>query len=184
LQNRPVAVPGLNTSAYIAAQTLFGPFTPVPMYFMDISTAVLKGTVAAGILIHELQMNPESQGLQKLTDLGELWYEKYRLPLPLGANVIRRSLGPEVIQKLTDLYKTSIEFALRDRHQSIQGAVKLAAASASLNPELGDQYISRYVNERSLKFHSDTVEGISTLFTEGAALGLIEPIKLTEHLAR
>lgn len=183
LKGLRVAVPGLNTSAYIASQALFGPFQPVPMYFMDIAQAVLNGRVDAGVLIHELQMNPQSQGLRKLTDLGRLWHDRFQLPLPLGANAVRRDLGLETIAKLTKIYRESIEVGLSSRQDSVKQAISVAAAKDSLDAGLGDRYISMYVNERSLSFQEDTRRGIETLFELGHARGLFAPLDLSQHIA-
>lgn len=183
LIGKRVAVPGMNTSAYIASQTLVGPYIPVPMYFMDIRDAVLSGEVDAGVLIHELQMNPESQGLRKLGDLGTLWFERFRLPLPLGANAIRKSLGSDLMGRLSKIYRESIEVGLASRKDSIASAVQSAAAKDMLDSTLGDRYIKMYVNERSLAFQADTLLGIETLFAQGHARGLFEPLDLRSHLA-
>ncbi|MCX6123237.1 MAG: ABC transporter substrate-binding protein [Proteobacteria bacterium] len=183
LKGKRIAVPGLNTSAHMASQALFGPFEAVPMYFMDIGSAVLKGEVDAGILIHELQMNPESQGLKKLTDLGRLWFDRFQLPLPLGANAIRRSLGMDTIGELGQIYRKSIEYGLASRSISIAKAVQSAAAKETLNQTLGEKYISMYVNERSLKLQEDTLRGIETLFEMGAQCGLIDRVDLSSLVA-
>jgi 1,4-dihydroxy-6-naphthoate synthase len=178
LRGRRVAVPGLATSAAIAAQTLMGPFTAIPTYFMDIPEAVHSGAVDAGVLIHELQMNPETQHLKKIGDLGHLWHERFQLPLPLGANAIKRSLGPETILKLSRLYLSSIEHALLHRSESIHKAIQIAAARDHLDPTLGDRYIDKYVNHRSLAFQEDTIRGIEVMFGEGARLGLFEEFNI------
>ncbi len=183
LRGKRVAVPGLNTSAHIAAQTLFGPFTAVPMYFMMIRDAVMNGDVDAGILIHELQLNPESAGLRKITDLGRLWHDRFQLPLPLGANAVKRDLGAETIDRLSRIYRRSVEFGLANRTETISRAVSLAAAKDTMDDTQGDRYISMYVNHRSLEFQSDVLLGIRTLFEQGAKNGLFEPIDITGHLS-
>lgn len=183
LRGKRVAVPGLNTSAHIAAQTLFGPFTAVPLYFMNIKDAVLNGEVDAGILIHELQLDPESAGLRKISDLGRLWHDRFKLPLPLGANAIRRDLDPETIQRLSGIYRRSVEAGLANRSETIAKAVSIAAAKDSLDAAKGDRYISMYVNERSLEFQSDVLEGIRTLFAHGSQLGLFGPLTLDGNLS-
>lgn len=183
LAGRRIGVPGLNTSAHISAQALIGPFIPVPMYFMDIRDAVMSGEIEAGILIHELQLNPESQGLKKLSDLGILWYDRFQLPLPLGANAIRRDLGAATIERLSSIYRQSIEVGLASRGKTIASAVASAAAKATLDVTLGDQYISMYVNQRSLAFQIDTLAGIRQLFDLGAERGLFAPIRLDENIS-
>ncbi len=94
-----VAVPGRLTSAFLALQ-LFDPsfdFEVIP--FDQIQHAVLDGRVDAGLLIHEGQLTYASEGLEKVVDLGEWWFDRTDgLPLPLGGNVIRRDLGAETMR--------------------------------------------------------------------------------------
>lgn len=182
LAGKKVAVPGLNTSAHIAAQSLFGPFEPVPMYFMNIGDAVLRGDVDAGILIHELQLDPTTAGLRKISDLGRLWFDKFKLPLPLGANAISKSIDPVTAAQLNRIYRESIVVGLANRKETIASAVRSAAAKESLNEAMGERYISMYVNQRSLEFQDDVLCGIRTLFSEGARRGLFQPIELEHHL--
>lgn len=183
LCKRHIAVPGLSTTAHIAAQSLFGPFTPVPMHFMQIKDAVLSGEVDAGILIHELQLDPESEGLRKIGDLGSLWFKRHQLPLPLGANAIKRSLGPEIINDLSRIYKQSIEMGLKNRVQTLNSAVNSAVARDSLNLEKGDRYISMYVNENSLDFQEDVLRGIDLIFREGHAYGYFPATDVLSNLS-
>ncbi len=183
LAGKRVAVPGLNTSAHIAAQTLFGPFVPVPLYFMEIKEAVLSGAVDAGILIHELQLDPASEGLRKITDLGRLWHDRFNLPLPLGANAIRRALPEDVIARLSKIYRHSVEVGLANRESTIASAVSTAAARDTLDLSKGDRYISMYVNHRSLAFQDDVLAGIRTLYNHGSQLGLFAPLELNGNLS-
>ncbi|MEY4631446.1 MAG: hypothetical protein RIQ81_1566 [Pseudomonadota bacterium] len=175
-----IAVPGLRTSAFLSARTLLGDFTPVPMYFMDIADAVLGGQVDAGILIHEMQIDCESSGLVKWNDLGALWQERFALPLPLGGNAIRRSLGDAHVANLTRLFKKSIEVGLADRQQTLRGAI--STAKAKLDEQLGDRYISMYVNHRSLEFQDDVLESLQQLLGEGSRMGLYPALDVRNHV--
>jgi 1,4-dihydroxy-6-naphthoate synthase len=183
LRHGRIAVPGLSTTAHIAAQTVLGPFEPVPMHFMDIKHAVLSGSVDAGILIHELQLDPTSEGLHKLADLGQLWHEHFKRPLPLGANAIKRSLGTETISQLSAVYLESIELGLTERAKTIASAVRTAVARDSLNEEKGDKYISMYVNERSLRFDDDVVDGIELIYKNGFKLGFLPQTTVRDNLS-
>ncbi|MBP9708255.1 MAG: hypothetical protein KBD78_11475 [Oligoflexales bacterium] len=140
-----IAIPGKQTSAYFAARDLLGEFATFEMRFDQINQAIDNSAVDAGLLIHELQLNPESQGLAVLADLGQLWHKKYSLPLPLGANAIKRELGHELIKELSDLYLDSINWGLNNRRATINAA--LAATGRDLNDKESDRYISMYVND-------------------------------------
>ncbi len=170
LKGKRVAVPGLQTSAYLAAQSLIGGFEPVPMLFSDIGEAVMSAAVDAGILIHELQLNCEERGFKKLGCLGTLWDKAYHLPLPLGANAIRRSLGDEAIKKITKLMRESIEIGLRDRETTLRAA--LALSKADLDEAHGDRYIAMYVNRHSLNLDPDVQHAIGILLGGGHNKGL------------
>lgn len=173
LAGKRIAVPGLATSAYFAATGLIGAFTAVPMHFMKIGPAVLAGDVDAGILIHELQLNCDERGLRKLADLGRLWGSRFNLPLPLGANAIKRELGTKVITEVTAIMRQSIEVGLATREETLKSALRHSGADLDLS--LGDRYISMYVNDRSLGFKSDVRRAVTTLFSLGAAAGLCPP---------
>jgi 1,4-dihydroxy-6-naphthoate synthase len=170
LRGKKIAVPGLRTTAFFAARGLIGEFTAVPMHFMEIGPAVAAGAVDAGILIHELQIDCERHGFKKLGDLGKLWHAAHGLPLPLGANAIKRSLGAGAIREINAVYRESIEVGLATREETLKSA--LAASKADLDLQLGDRYISMYVNDRSLRFERDALEAAGKLFAIGAAAGL------------
>lgn len=175
-----VAIPGLRTSAFLSARTLLGDFEPVPMYFMDIANAVEEGEVDAGILIHEMQLDCENHGLAKCFDLGALWLDRFALPLPLGGNAIRRSLGAETISDLTRIFKASIEAGLAGRQETLKGAI--STAMAKLDEDLGDRYISMYVNHRSLELHDDVLTSLDQLLGEGSRMGLYPAIEIRNHV--
>ncbi len=178
LTGRRIAVPGKQTSAYFAAVGLIGAFEAVPCPFDQISTMVQTGAVDAGILIHELQLDCTSAGCEKIGDLGQLWAQRFDLPLPLGANAIRRSLGLKAVQEITAVLRDSIETGLNSREDTLRAA--LASSNAGLDLKDGDRYISMYVNQRSLGFARDVREAMGRLFAIGAEAGLCPPCDLAE----
>lgn len=181
LRGKRIAVPGLLTTAYFSAAILTGGFTPVPMYFKDITGAVQRGEVDAGILIHERQLDFAEHGLRKLGDLGLLWYERFGLPLPLGGNAIRRDLGAQAIEDLVAVYRESVVYGLEHRTATLKKALEKSGAGIDLT--LGDRYISMYVNEQSLGLSADVVASLEILYGRGAELGLCEQVNLEASLA-
>jgi 1,4-dihydroxy-6-naphthoate synthase len=177
LAGKRVAVPGRQTSAFFAACGLIGEFEAVALPFHEISAAVASGAVDAGILIHELQIDCERHGFRKLGDLGRLWYAQHRLPLPLGANAVRRALGTAKIAAITAIMRKSIEVGLADREATLRAALRQSGADLSLN--LGDRYISMYVNERSLRMADDVRRAMGELFAIGEAHGLCSAVDLS-----
>ena len=97
-----VAIPGTLTTAFLALRLYKPDVEYVVLPFDEILEAVRDGKVEAGLLIHEGQLTYEHEGLRKLLDFGEWWADRTGgLPLPLGGNVIRRDLGPELIGRLS-----------------------------------------------------------------------------------
>ncbi len=95
-----IAIPGTLTTAYLTLRIHEPEFEFVVVPFDEIQQAVLDGKADAGLLIHEGQLTYQDEGLRKIVDLGEWWAERTAgLPLPLGGNIIRRDLGPEMIRK-------------------------------------------------------------------------------------
>lgn len=183
LLGKKIAIPGRQTSAFFAASGLIGEpgaFESIAMPFYDIGKAVTSGAVDAGILIHELQIDCERYGFRKVADLGHLWYERYSLPLPLGANAIRRSLGEGKIAKITAIMRKSIEIGLATRQRTLSEALALSGADLSQN--LGDRYISMYVNDRSLRMETDVRKAMEQLFAIGAEHGLCQVIDAADAI--
>ena len=93
------------------------------MPFDQIQEAVLEGRVDAGLLIHEGQLTYAADGLRKVVDLGEWWFERTGgLPLPLGGNVIRRDLGASTTRTVSRILHDSIAHALAHRAEAVEYA--------------------------------------------------------------
>lgn len=177
LRGLRVAVPGLQTSAYYAAAVLTGgSFEPVPMYFLDIIDAVKSGRVDAGILIHERQLDCEQFGVHKIGDLGAWWHARFDLPLPLGCNAVRRSLGPETIAAVAKIYRESIQVGMQSRSSTLARA--LERSKAGISASLANRYIDMYVNRDSLDFSPAVAAGTKLMYHEAALLGLCSEASL------
>src|SRR5688572_12797411 len=96
-----IAVPGLLTTAYLALRLALPEFEAVVVPFDQIEDAVSSGDVDYGLLIHEGQLTYGDTGLSLIVDLGEWWFEKTGLPLPLGGNVVRKDLGEALIVQIS-----------------------------------------------------------------------------------
>ena len=104
VHGKTIAIPGTMTTAYLTLKLYEPEFHYVVVPFDRIEEFVLEGKADAGLLIHEGQLTYADNGLRKVVDLGEWWADRTGgLPLPLGGNVIRRDLGPEMITKVSTL---------------------------------------------------------------------------------
>ena len=145
-----VAVPGTLTTSFLALQLYDPDVKCVVMNFDRIQDAVKNGEIDAGLLIHEGQLTYESEGLKKIVDLGEWWGERTGgLPLPLGGNVIRRDLGPEMITTVSHLLHASIAYGLSHRTEALDYALQFGRG---LDREKADRFVGMYVNELTLEY--------------------------------
>lgn len=165
-----VAVPGTLTTAYLTLKLFAPEIETAVVPFDQIIPEVLAGNFHAGLIIHEGQLTWSRSGLCKVLDLGEWWREQTRLPLPLGGNAIRRSLGDSVIQVVTRALRDSIQHGLDHRDEALAYAMQFAR---DLDPNLADKFVGMYVNERTLNYGEDGREAIRRLLEMGHERGVI-----------
>lgn len=174
LAKKTIAVPGTLTTAYLALR-LFNPnLKTVIVPFNQIISHVEEGKADVGLIIHEGQLTFSENGLHKLLDLGEWWYEKTRLPLPLGVNGIRKDLDPPLQKKIARLLKESICYALSHRNEALQHALQFARG---MDPKLADQFIGMYVNEETVKMSKRSQKAIQVLLDQAFEAKLISTDK-------
>jgi len=180
LAGRRVAVPGTMTSAYLALK-LFQPDVECEVVPFDrILEHVADGRADAGLIIHEAQLTYADAGLSLVADLGEWWAgETGGLPLPLGGNVIRTDLGLELIERVSDLLRESIAYALSHRRAALDHAQQYARG---LGREQADEFVGMYVNERTLDYGEDGRRAVRLFLDRGFEAGLI-PRRVTVRFA-
>ncbi len=168
-----IAIPGTLTTAYLTLKLFCPELETFVVPFDQIIPAVLAGEYDAGLLIHEGQLTYASDGLAKILDLGQWWKTETGLPLPLGGNAIKRSLGPEAMLTTTHAVRDSIQHALDHREQALDYAMQFAR---ELNPSLASRYVGMYVNDRTIDFGDDGRQAIRLILQMGYERGII-PIK-------
>lgn len=170
IRRKKIAVPGKLTTAYLALK-LFAPEIETEVVpFDQIIPQVLEGKYEAGLIIHEGQLTYDRSGLYRVIDLGKWWLQTTGLPLPLGGNAIRRSLGPELISTVSNALRDSIQYALDHREQALEYAMQFAR---DLDPRLADRFVGMYVNERTLDYGPDGKEAIRRLLETGYREGIV-----------
>ena len=168
-----IAVPGTLTTAFLTLKLFSPEIETVTVPFDKIIPAVLAGEFDAGLIIHEGQLTYATEGLSKVLDLGQWWAEQTGLPLPLGGNAIRRSLGSEAILTTTNALRDSIQHALDHREEALEYAMQFAR---DLDTTLANRFVGMYVNERTLNYGEDGRLAIRRLLELGYERGII-PIK-------
>lgn len=165
-----IAVPGLLTTAYLALRLAVPDFEPVVMPFDQIEEGVADGSVDFGLLIHEGQLTYSESGLQLVADLGEWWFGRTGLPLPLGGNVVRRDLGEDTIRLISRHLRASIDFALEHRAGALDHAMRFARG---LDRSRADTFVGMYVNEWTRDYGPRGRLAVRTLLERGVAAGII-----------
>ena len=173
LAGRRIAVPGLLTSAYLELRLALADFEPVVVPFDRIEDEVVEGRVDAGLLIHEGQLTHRRRGLHGVLELWTWWRDLTGLPLPLGANAVRRDLPPEVQAGAGRAVRESIAYALAHREEALAHALRYAR---DLPVELADRFVGQYVNQRTLDLGEDGRAAYQELLDRGAAAGLVPPV--------
>jgi 1,4-dihydroxy-6-naphthoate synthase len=168
-----IAVPGTLTTAYLTLKLFAPDIETVTVDFDKIIPAVLSGEFDAGLIIHEGQLTYGRDGLTKILDLGMWWNEQTGLPLPLGGNAIRRSLGHDVQLITTNALRESIQHALDHREAALEYAMQFAR---DLDASLANRFVGMYVNDRTLNYGDDGREAIRKLLDMGYERGVI-PLK-------
>ena len=183
LRGKRIAVPGVLTSAFLATQLCLGKagdaFEYEVVMFDEIPQCVRDGKADVGLLIHEGQLTYRDLGLHLIVDLGAWWMERTSLPLPLGGNCIRKDLGPEAMQEVTDLLKKSIQFSLDHRREAVDYALPFGR---DLNATLADKFVGMYVNHWTLDYGERGREAIRRFLAEGAEKGYVPPARGLEFV--
>jgi 1,4-dihydroxy-6-naphthoate synthase len=165
-----IAIPGELTSAFLALRLFNSKFEYEVYPFDQIIDAVQKGKVDAGLLIHEGQLFYKELGLDKVLDLGEWWFERTGLPLPMGGNAIKRDLGDNLMKQVSRHLHRSIMYSMENREDALQYAMQFARDMA---PDVADRFVAMWVNELTLDYGERGKEGVRRLLNEGYEAGII-----------
>jgi 1,4-dihydroxy-6-naphthoate synthase len=165
-----VAVPGMMTSAYLALKLYEPDFIPVVVPFDQVGDVVMNGQVDAGLLIHEGQLTYKDEGLHLVADMGAWWLEKTGLPLPLGGNVIRKDMPPDVQRKVSRHLRQSIAYGLDHRKSALDHAMRYARG---LERSKADEFVGMYVNDWTLDYGERGRAAIRLFLDEGVKAGVI-----------
>jgi 1,4-dihydroxy-6-naphthoate synthase len=164
LKGVKVAVPGTLTTAFLALRICDPSVDYTVLPFDVIQDKVRDGEVDAGLLIHEGQLTYADEGLKKIIDLGAWWAERTGgLPLPLGGNVIRRDLGPEMVEKVSRILHASIAYALNHRSEALDYALQFGRG---LDREKADTFVGMYVNDLTLEYGDRGRKAVQRLMDE------------------
>jgi len=186
LKSMTIAIPGRLTTAYLALRLcLETDFDHVIVPFDQIIAATLAGeyegqSVDAGLIIHEGQLTYAEQNLQLIVDLGQWWHAETGLPIPLGANALRRDLGEETNREIELLLKQSIRYGLEHRQEALEYALQYGR---DLDQDKADRFVGMYVNDWTLDFGSRGRQSVNELLRRGYRTGVVPKLVEAEFVA-
>lgn len=156
-----VAIPGINTTANFLLSFAFPMLThKIPMLFSDIENAVLNETADLGVIIHENRFTYQQKGLHKICDLGEIWEQRQKAPIPLACIAAKNTLPPEIQQQVDKLIRKSVEYAF-EQYPQITDYTKTHAQE--MEETVMRQHIELYVNNFSIELGEEGAKAIDSL---------------------
>ncbi|HKA02070.1 MAG TPA: MqnA/MqnD/SBP family protein [Candidatus Solibacter sp.] len=170
IRGKRIAIPGTLTTAYLACKLFQPDFEPVVTPFDKITDAVRERSVDCGLIIHEAQMTYDREGFHRIVDLGRWFKATHGLPLPLGGNVLLRSLDPEIQSECCRLMRESIQYALDNHDEALQYALQFAR---DMEPRLAEKFVGMYVNHYTLDAGEVIPKAVQKLLDLGHDAGLI-----------
>lgn len=169
----PIAIPGrLTTANFLLSMAYPLAQNKVEMLFSDIEDAVLRGEVAAGLIIHENRFTYTQKGLTCLADLGAWWERQTGLPIPLGGIAVRRDLPTDVQQRINRALRRSVEHALTHPDAPMPYVRKHAQA---MEDDVMRAHIGLYVNDFSRALGPAGRQAITQMFRMARQAGAIPP---------
>lgn len=182
---KTIAVPGKLTSAFLSLRLCLGTeFNYVLVPFDEIIPAVAAGeyqgqTIEAGLIIHEGQLTYSEQDLKLIVDLGVWWQEETGLPLPLGANAVRKDLGDETIGEVQRLLRESIDYGLEHRQPALDYALQYGR---DLDNQKADKFVGMYVNEWTQDFGPRGRQAVAEFLKRGHEAGVLPQLVQPEFV--
>ncbi len=174
LKGKKVAIPGRFTTSYLLFQIFAGQDLDVEfMHFEKIMGSIERGEVDAGVLLHEGQILFEKDGFKKILDLGEEWYKKTNLPIPLGVDLVNRKFDLKMRQDLTTVFYESVKYGIENEDAALKYAMQYGR---NLSLEEARKFVRMYVNKDTLDMGREGLDAINKLF-ELAVHNEILPLK-------
>ena len=167
-----IAVPGIHTTACYAARCYLRDALYIEFPYDKILAAVRDGEFDGGVIITEEQTLLTDSGFE-VVDLGAWWQEQFKLPLPLGVDVIRKSLPEETKRMMCGYFQASIRYALEHETEALEYALKFGRG---IDPEKGLDFVKTFVNRYTVSLDDKGIESIRFFMAKCKQFGLINEI--------
>jgi len=170
IKGKRIAIPGKLTTAYLTLKILQPDFESVVVPFDHILQTVQEGGADIGLIIHEAQLTYNKSGFHQIIDLGKWWKGIHGLPLPLGCNILLRSLSPDLQKECCRMMRESIQYALDNHDEALSYAMQFAR---DMDPRLAEKFVGMYVNHYTVEGGDIILKSAQKLLDLGHEVGLI-----------
>ena len=162
--NSSIAIPGELTTANLLLKIAYPSFiNKTSVLFSEIEDLVYSGKFDAGLIIHENRFTFQKKGLVKVKDLGDFWFNKTNLPIPLGGIAVSRKFSEQEQKKIDRLILKSLKFSLTNK----ESASKYVKAHAQeMDAKVIQSHINLYVNDFSIDLGVRGRNAIKKIFEE------------------
>lgn len=165
LRGRRIAVAGIPTTGAALAAMFCPQARFFEMRYDQIADAVAAGQFDAGVMIHEELLFFPQKGLRKVCDLGEVWTQQTGLPLPVGLNLVRKSLGRGLAQEIAAICRQSLRWGLDHFDEAFAFASRFGRGCSQ-------QHVAMFSNEDTLCLPTDVRQALDVMFDRVAELDL------------
>ena len=165
LKGKRIAIAGMPTTGGVLAMMFCEGAELIEEQYDLISDKIIQGEYDAGVMIHEELLFFGEKGLTKVCDLGETWCQDTGLPLPVGLNLVKKSLGRELAGQITKLCQESLQWS----HEHYDEAF---AAASKVGRGFAEDHIRMFSNDDTMYLKDDVRAAIKIMFDRMAALGV------------
>ena len=165
LEGKRIAIAGMPTTGGVLALMYCQGAELIAEQYDLISDKIAQGEYDAGVMIHEELLFFGEKGLTKVCDLGEAWSKETGLPLPVGLNLVKKTLGRELARQITKLCQQSLQWSHDHYDEAFEAASKVGRGFA-------EDHIRMFSNDDTMNLKDDVRAAIKIMFDRMADLNV------------
>ncbi|MEZ6192129.1 MAG: MqnA/MqnD/SBP family protein [Phycisphaerales bacterium] len=173
LVGKRVGVAGLLTTGGCLAMMYCPGARFIECVYDQIADRVLAGELDAGVMIHEELLHYPAKGLHKISDLGLDWCEDTGLPLPVGLNLVKRSLPRLLKQDIADTCTRSLRWAHENFDEAFAFASRFGRGCAA-------SHVAMFSNEDTVCLPHDARKAMRVMYDRLAGMGVAPSVPKLE----
>ena len=168
-----IGIPGKLTSAFLLLKLYLKDANFIELNFDEIVPAIENDEIDAGLIIHEGQITYKESGYEVILNLPRLWSDECDYPIPLGLNIITRSLSIDEQNEISQLIKSSIKYALANVEEALDYSMKFGRG---VSRDIAKEFVLMYVNSDTVNINLRGIHGLNYFYLKAKKLGLIDEL--------